>query len=127
MALAAGHFVKAIAHAVRGCAVVSGQRSKAMACGDYAHAVAVQGSDCIAEAHGVDSLAANFTRHGVVRSGASGWIILARYGAPHSETGYASIAQIRAAQVGGPEGIKPHTHYRLTEQGDFLEVYVADK
>ena len=84
----------------------TGDRAHSATTGDSAHS-ATTGNSAIAAALGIESTAA---------AGEGGWIVLAAW--EWDGERYA-LQNVRTAQVGGPEGIKPNTKYRLNEAGDF--------
>ena len=72
--------------------------------GPRAHC-ATAGKNAIAAALGVNSAA----------KAVEGWLVLAGYNADYT------LECVKAAKVGGPEGIKADTYYRLTASGEFIE------
>ena len=84
----------------------TGDRAHSATTGEWAHS-ATTGDSAIAAALGIESTAA---------AGEGGWIVLAAW--EWDGERYA-LQNVRTAQVGGPEGIKPNTKYRLNEAGDF--------
>ena len=72
--------------------------------GPRAHC-ATAGKNAIAAALGMNSAA----------KAVEGWLVLAGYNADDT------LECVKAAKVGGPEGIKADTYYRLTAAGEFVE------
>ncbi len=108
-AAATGDSGHAAATGDRGHAAATGSRGHAAATGDRGHAAAT-GKYAIAAALGVD---------GTAEVGSDGWLVLAAW----LWTGDRyELLHVRAAKVGGPEGIKPHVKYRLTMAGEFEEM-----
>lgn len=95
-------------------ALTAGIRGSASTLGARSHAIAT-GIRGRAEAAGEESVAVSLGRHGVARAAAGGWIVLALW------DNYC-LLQIRAAKVGGPEGVKAGRLYRLDDRGEFEEV-----
>ena len=87
----------------------TGDRGHAAATGDSGHAAAT-GKWGIAASLGPDATA---------KAGADGWIALAAW--EWSADGH-ELRHVRAAKVGGPEGIQADVVYRLTAAGEFEEV-----
>ena len=48
-------------------------------------------------------------------AGPDGWIVRAAYNDKYE------LVCVKAAKVGGPEGIEPNVSYRLTIAGDFVK------
>ena len=93
-----------VATGVNEAATASGYQGAATASGDQGAATA-SGKHTVAIA----------TVLGRARADETGAIVLVRRG----DEG--EIVHIRAAKVGGPEGIKPNIWYRLDENGEFSE------
>ncbi len=61
------------------------------------------------------------------KAGETGWIVLAAWHTPDPYNWRTwTIACVKAAQVGGAEGIKADTWYSLTVDGVFMEVPHAE-
>jgi len=82
----------------------TGPRAHCASTGPRAHC-ATAGKNAIAAALGMNSAA----------KAVEGWLVLAGYNADDT------LECVKAAKVGGPEGIKADTYYRLTAAGEFVE------
>lgn len=67
---------------------------------------------------GKHSIACSLGIKSVATAGQDGWIVLAAWVQRNNQT---ELACVRAAKVGGPDGIKPGVTYRLTADGAFQE------
>ena len=110
-AAATGYSGHAAATGDSGHAAATGDRGHAAATGDSGHAAAT-GNQAIAASLGIEASA---------QAGPDGWIVLAQW-AVNKKTDRWEIITVRAAKVGGPEGIKPNVAYRLDQNGEFVEV-----
>ncbi len=100
----------------------TGDRGHAAATGDGGHAAAT-GHRGHAAATGRHAIAAALGVGGTAKAGPDGWIVLAAW-VPDREGGYAP-RHVRAAKVGGPEGVEAGVAYRLDEAGEFVRAEEA--
>ena len=104
-AAATGDSGHAAATGYRGHAAATGDSGHAAATGDRGHAAAT-GEHAIAASLGIEgSATAN-----------EGWIVLAAYNDKYE------LVCVKAAKVGGPEGVEANIAYRLTVAGEFRKV-----
>lgn len=83
--------------------------------GDYAHA-ATTGYRAHAATTGNGAIASALGIQGTAKAGDGGWIVLAAWewtGERHK------LLTVKAARVGGPEGIQADVSYRLNDSGEF--------
>jgi hypothetical protein len=113
-AAATGYRGHAAATGYNGHAAATGYRGHAAATGDSGHAAAT-GDSGHAAATGKNAIAAALGYGGTAQAGDDGWVVLAAY----DDEGNAAC--VKAAKVGGPEGIEPGVAYRLTADGTFVE------
>ena len=85
------------------------------ATGDGGHAAAT-GDGGHAAATGENSIAASLGIYGSAQGALDTWIVLAAH-----DDNY-NLVCVKTAKIGGPEGLKPDTPYRLTTDGKFEEV-----
>lgn len=83
-------------------------RGHAAATGDSGHAAAT----------GKNGVAVSVGIFGTAMAGPDGWIVLSAW--RWNGDDYELVA-VRSAKIGGAEGIKPNTPYRLSEKGEFIE------
>jgi hypothetical protein len=102
-----------------GHAAATGDRGHAAATGDRGHAAAT-GYSGHAAATGKNAIAASLGRSGTAKVGPDGWLVLAACGDWNGNE-YPPLL-VKAAKVGGPEGVKANATYRLTADGEFVEV-----
>jgi hypothetical protein len=108
-AAATGDRAHAAATGYSGHAAATGDRGHAAATGYSGHA-AVSGKNAIAASLGIQSTA---------KASVDGWIVLALW--KQGEDYKWQLQMVKTAKVGGPEGIKPDTTYKLKDSGDFEE------
>jgi hypothetical protein len=89
----------------RGHAAATGYGGHAAATGYYGHAAAT----------GKNSIAASVGFEGTAQGALDTWIVLAAY-----DDNY-DLVCVKTAKIGGPEGLKADTPYRLTSAGEFVE------
>ncbi len=112
----------ASSHGVRGHASSHGDSGHASSHGDSGHASS-HGDSGHASVAGKQSIAAALGPNSRAKAGADGWIVCTAWNIPDRwDQRTWSIACVKAAKVGGPEGIKPDTWYALSFDGVFEEV-----
>jgi hypothetical protein len=82
----------------------------------YAAKIGSSGNAAQIEASGAGSVVAAIGDDSAASAGPGGWIVLAAYDAK------GKVVCVKAAKVGGPEGVEANVLYRLTQTGNFLKV-----
>jgi len=108
--LATGYSGHAAATGYSGHAAATGNSGHAAATGDYGHAAAT-GKNSVAFAPGIK---------GQAKAATDGWIVLGSW--QRDAEGDWQLLQVRTAKVGGPEGIRADTFYRLDDAGEFVAI-----